>query len=282
MHPVLFEGPLGWTANSYGTLTLLGIIAAVPGITWDARKRGLGLIFVLDVFVFAIVGSILGGEILHLITRADRYAAMPSLMETGDVFGLVYYGSIIGMFAAMVWVARKHGRPAAEVIGIVLTWGEMTHFFGRIGCHLAGCCWGAATDSAWAVHFPEGAVVYADPTVAHEGARTIGLHPVQLYEAAGLLALVVVLAAIRLRKGPQTRWSDQPARWAIGYGMLRLVTEVFRADPDRRQLLTIEWPALSESLALPAAHPVLLSTSQAISLVLIAGGIVLVWRARAR
>jgi phosphatidylglycerol---prolipoprotein diacylglyceryl transferase len=280
VHPVLFEGPLGWTANAYGTLILLGTLATVPGAVWDARRRRLGALFLLDVYVGAIVGAVLGGEILHIVTRADQFAAMPGRLESGEAFGLVYYGSLLGMFVAMTWVARKHARSNAEVIGFVLTWGLPAHVLGRVGCYLAGCCWGAPSDAAWAVRFPEGAIVWSDPGVAHVGARTIALHPVQLYEAAGLAALMVVMVGFRLRRGPETSWHGQPARWAIGYGLLRFCTEVFRADPDRRQLLELPMPTLAKVLALPADHPILLSTSQAISVVLVVGALVLIRRAR--
>lgn len=281
MHPVLLEGPLGWTANSYGTLILLGLLLTVPGAIWDMRRRGLSPMFLLDVYVAVLVGSILGGELLHLITRADRYLAMPWLLKTGDAFGLVFYGSALGMFAAMAWVARKHDRPAAEVVGFTLTWGMPAHVLGRLGCFLAGCCWGAPTDASIGVHFPEGAVVFADATVAHEGAHTVALHPVQLYEATGLLVLLIVLVAVRLRRGPETGWQHQPARWAVGYGVLRFCTEIFRADPDRRQLLEIEAPGLTQMLALPAEHPIALSTSQAIALGMLVWGVVVILRARA-
>lgn len=277
MHPVLFEGPLGWTANAYGTLILLGILATIPGAWWDAGTRRLGAMFLLDVYVGTLVGGLVGGEVLHLITRADRWAAMPRLLETSEAFGLVYYGSVLGMVAAMVWVARRHQRTVAEVAGFVLTWGLGAHILGRVGCLLAGCCWGAPSDVPWAMSFPAGAIAYADAAIAGDG-ETVPLHPVQLYEAAGLAALMVVMVGFRLRRGPEVHWAGPPVRWALGYGMLRLVTEIFRGDPDRRQLFELSWPWLADRLALPAQHPILLSTSQAISLALIGGAAVLLWR----
>lgn len=280
MHPVLFEGPLGWTANAYGTLIFLGTVATVPGAIWDARQRGIAAMFLLDVYVGAIVGAVLGGELLHLLTHADRFMAMPRLLETAEAFGLVYYGSLLGMFAAMGWVAHKHQRPTAEVIGFVLTWGLPAHILGRVGCYLAGCCWGAPSDVAWSVQFPHDAIVFGDPTVAHLGDQTVPLHPVQLYEAIGLALLMVVMIGFRLRRGPESGWATQPARWALGYGLLRLFTEMFRADPDRRQIFELRIPPLAEAFALPADHPLLLSTSQAISIVLVLAALVLIWRRR--
>jgi hypothetical protein len=61
---------------------------------------------------------------------------------------------------------------------------------------------------------------------------------------------------------------------------LRLFTEVFRSDPDRRALLQLRWPDLASVLALPPEQPLLLSTSQAIALGMIAWGIATMVRAR--
>jgi phosphatidylglycerol:prolipoprotein diacylglycerol transferase len=238
--------------------------------------------FLLDVYVGTLVGGMLGGELLHLLSRADRFAAVPQRLQTGEGLGLVYYGSLLGMIAAMAFVARRHGRPMAEVAGFVLTWGLPAHVLGRVGCFLAGCCWGAPSQLPWAVSFPPAAIVYGDPSTARADGHTVPLHPVQLYEALGLLALMVALVAWRLRRGPEATWDAQPARWAFGYGLLRVVTEIFRADPDRRQLLELRWPWLAERLDVPAQHPILLSTSQAISLALVAGACALWWRQRRR
>jgi phosphatidylglycerol:prolipoprotein diacylglycerol transferase len=280
VHPVLFEGPFGWTANAYGTLILIGMLLTVPGAIWDIRRRKLPGMFLVDVYVFALVGSVLGGELLHLATHADRYLAMPWLLRSPDAFGLVFYGSLLGMFAAMVWVARKHGQTTAGVVGFVLTWGIPAHLFGRLGCFMAGCCWGAPTDSAWAVAFPEGAVVYADPAIPHVDGYTVGLHPVQMYEASGLLLLAIALPVARVWRGIETSWGAQPARWAIGYGLLRCFTEIFRADPDRGQLFEFSSATMTGALALPEGHPLLLSTSQAIGLGMLVWGLVMLTRRR--
>ena len=58
--------------------------------------------------------------------------------------------------------------------------------FGRIGCFLAGCCYGRQTDSAFGVIFPEG-------SLAPAGVKLI---PTQLISAAGDILFAVILIVI--------------------------------------------------------------------------------------
>jgi phosphatidylglycerol:prolipoprotein diacylglycerol transferase len=280
VHPVLFEGPAGWTANAYGTALLLGMLATVPGAWWDARRRGLPATFVLDFYLAALVGSLLGGELLHLVTLADRFWLMPERLATGDALGLVFFGSASGLFAGMAWLGRRWNRSTAELAGLAVTWGMPAHVIGRIGCFLAGCCFGAPTDLPWGVSFPEGSVAWAEPSIPRVDRLTVALHPVQLYEAAGLLVLAGAMVAFRLRRGIETAWGAQTARWAVAYGLLRIATEVFRADPERRVWIELGAPELARALHLPSEHPPGISTSQAIAALLVAWGAAAIVRRR--
>ncbi len=56
------------------------------------------------------------------------------------------------------------------------------HAIGRIGCFLVGDDYGKPTDLPWGIAFPEG----LPPT-------TVPVHPTQLYEAAALVPLTIVL-----------------------------------------------------------------------------------------
>lgn len=89
--------------------------------------------------------------------------------------------------------------------------------FGRIGCFLAGCCYGAETSCALGVVFPAG-------SLAPSG---VSLLPTQLFSAAGdfLLALVLILYARKQRRAGRVG-----ALYLILYGIGRSIIEIFRAD----------------------------------------------------
>jgi phosphatidylglycerol:prolipoprotein diacylglycerol transferase len=126
---------------------------------------------------------------------------------------------------------------------------------GRVGCFLAGCCWGDLCVSptqlppgttAWQVrtlplisgeNFPL-AVTFPPGTGAYEQHRQWGLieagahhskpvHPVQIYEAGLVFCLALALHLGWARR----RWSGQVCcMLLLGYAMIRFGTEFLRAD----------------------------------------------------
>jgi len=100
----------------------------------------------------------------------------------------------------------------------------ITHFFGRIGCFLAGCCYGKPTGLMFGVIYPDSSL----PSL-HLGCNT-HLHPTQLYEALFLLLLFVVVVKMN-------RLELRTPVYLISYGFFRFFIEFLRGD-DRGQLLT--------------------------------------------
>ena len=121
--------------------------------------------------------------------------------------------------------------------------------FGRIGCFLAGCCYGKETTSRFGVVFPQG-------SLAPSGVKLI---PTQLLSSAGDFVITVVLL-IFYRKSRHK--GDVGALYMLLYGVGRFVLEFFRAD-DRGAIGV-------------------LSTSQLISIVIVAGALLLFWNNRRR
>jgi len=114
----------------------------------------------------------------------------------------------------------------------------LAHAIGRIGCFLGGCCYGQEVGPG----FPLGVPLHG-----------VLRHPVQLYEAVGLMALALTLLGLadRLR----ARRGALFLLYIGGYALLRITTEGLRGDDVERGFV---WPGL-------------VSTSQAIAaLVLIA------------
>ena len=122
--------------------------------------------------------------------------------------------------------------------------------FGRIGCFLAGCCYGRETDSFLGVIFPYG-------SIAPSG---IKLLPTQLFSSAGdfLLFLGLLLLAGRVRQRGVVG-----SAYLIAYGIGRFAMEFLRGD-DRGV----------------AVGP--LSISQFISLFFVLFGLGLLWFCLAR
>ena len=109
-----------------------------------------------------------------------------------------------GLFAALYVLLWR--RFSVENLVCLLPGLAFGHAVGRVGCFLAGCCYG---------------------TVLGSGFR----HPVQLYEAAILTGLGFFLL-FKVRRG---RWPFQHllAFYLASYSLLRFVLEYFRGDSAR-------------------------------------------------
>ena len=278
MHPVLFG-----SFNTYGTLILIGGLVAMPCAYWDIKARGLAPgragSMLVDLYLVLVFGAAIGGRIFHVLTAPGSYLDDPSRMFAADGTGFVFFGSLFAIAAGMVWLARRYDTRFAVVLDTAATWMPLAHVFGRLGCWFAGCCWGAASHGWSAVQFPAESVAYLSGEVAHAGDQTIAVHPTQLYEATGLAICFFILLAARLRRGVEAPWR-QASRYAVCYGMLRMITEVFRGDASRGYLFEVGGGALGRWLALPPDHAIALSFSQAVGLGLVVVGLVGLRRTR--
>ena len=95
---------------------------------------------------------------------------------------------------------------------------------GRLGCFLAGCCYGTACAKPWAV-------TYSSPVAATYAGTPLGvpLHPSPLYEAAAEIAIFAVCALLWRRRVPPP-WLVV-FTWAGLYGVARFALEFLRGDP---------------------------------------------------
>jgi phosphatidylglycerol:prolipoprotein diacylglycerol transferase len=276
MRPTLFSFQLGgvhvsW--STYGTTLVLGFFVALLIGRRAARRAGVSEGEVTRLFVWVIPASLGGANLLYNLTN-------PHLAWSS---GLVWYGGLIGALLAGVVYCARHRVSWFAMADVFCLATPVGYAIGRLGCFSAGCCYGKPTASAIGVQFPAGSQAFADHvvrgTIAPAATATPPLHPTQLYEAAAGVALFAVLWLVLRRR-------RYPGRVALAYlflyPVIRAVFEIFRADPDRRMLLTIVTPRLSGWLGLPAHEPTFLSTSQAVGagLALVALGLTLYLKRR--
>jgi len=101
----------------------------------------------------------------------------------------------------------------------------------RVGCFMAGCCWGKVSELPIAVSFPAGSLAWEQHValglVASDAARSLPVHPTQVYElilVAGLLMVLVRIDRVARRPGELALFT------LAGYSGLRFLLEFVRAD----------------------------------------------------
>ena len=298
MHPTLFE-LAGVPVRSYGLIAAAGFLCALLLAMRAGRRQGIPAERLLDLGFWILVSALLGARLLHVIIEAPTYVrrcaggggprgALRTLYDCSAPLhlwegGLVFYGGLLAAASVVLWFCRRHRLRFLELADLLAPYLAFGHFVGRLGCLAAGCCYGKPTTGGLGLSFPRGSVAFQEMTKAGLLARvavvTPPLHPTQLYEALCELCIALFLLLLARRK---RRHGQVVLAYGALYAASRFCIELFRADPDRHYLLRVATPGLSRLLHLPPAAPTLLSTSQAISLLLLLALGLLAWWQRNR
>jgi phosphatidylglycerol:prolipoprotein diacylglycerol transferase len=231
---------------------------------------------VSDLSFYILLAGLGGSRVLYIITRwNDEYSHDPGRIFKFWEGGLVWYGGLLAATGVAWWFVRKHKTAFLPYADLLVPGVSLAHGIGRLGCFAAGCCFGNVSIAGFplSVQFPPG----SPAAMAHWGDAGINtlshpVYPTQLIEASGELLIFTVLLFIRSRK----RFHGQVVlSYFFLYAILRTIVEMFRGDAIRG--FVFKWPA--------EGVPMLLSTSQAVSVLTAVGGIIttiVVIRARSK
>ena len=152
--------------------------------------------------------------------------------------GYAYYGGFLLAVPTGLWFLRRRGVSVWWVADLASWAISLGLVFGRTGCLLAGCCFGAPTSGVFGLAFPRHSPAWDKHLAAHQIAetatRSLAVHPTQLYEAVAC-ALIGALCWRRQRRG--VRFTGEAFFWFMGlYAMFRFGVEFLRAD-DRGEWL---------------------------------------------
>ena len=145
MHPILFNaGPV--TIYSYGVLLasayLLGLWLAVR----RARAAGIDGNRIMDLLIWVIIAALVGAKALLFVVDFKHFTSswqeFTTLLRSGGVF----YGGLIAAIVVCIWQLRKHRLPLWQSGDLFAPGIALGYMVGRLGCLMAGCCYGKPTD----------------------------------------------------------------------------------------------------------------------------------------
>ena len=209
MHPFIHIGSL--SLPMYGLCTMVGTVFALLAV-FKLRKKGSPLSEdnLLDALIWAILLGFLCAKVLYFIVEPPQ---MPhSWRELWDLIsaGLVFYGGLLGGLLGLFLVSRKTKKNMITFTDLMAPCFCLAHAGGRVGCLMAGCCYG---------------MEYTGPcAVVLDGVSRL---PTQIMEAIFLVILSVVLIAVYLKK---PRRGVVTGLYMTIYAVWRFVIEFFRAD----------------------------------------------------
>jgi phosphatidylglycerol:prolipoprotein diacylglycerol transferase len=161
---------------------------------------------------------------LALTFDATSWETMKESIGAAARFSGHFYVGFGAGVIYLVWAFRRRGVPLTTGLDYLAPALALAHAIGRIGCLMAGCCWGKACDLPWAITFTsaEAADITGVPL-------DVALHPTQIYESLGEFLIFGVILAWHLRR-PGFAGSTI-LLYVMFYGVLRFGLETLRADP---------------------------------------------------
>jgi len=208
-------GSLAWI-TSYGL-----ILAIAVAICWWLARRNAVRAGADPSHVDLVVPLAFTGGLLASLLAGNSHVRLIPLLAVGVTVVFLY--------------ARLTRQSFARLVDLLAVPTLAAIASQRIGCLLAGCCWGEPVGSeslVWlGVHFPPGSFAWEQQRVAGllpaDAPASLPVHPTQIYEA-----LLVGAVAFALGRYGSARFA--PGRLTIAaiaaYAAIRFGIEFLRAD----------------------------------------------------
>lgn len=209
----------GLSIPMYGICMFVGVAFGMTLVHILRKHLALSEDDFYSAIIWTILGGMIGAKLLYLIVEFRQIIENPGFLLNSITSGFVYYGGLIGAFLGFFFFSLRKKQTFLLYSDMFLPAIALGMVFGRIGCFLAGCCYGLITDSPLGVVFPN-----LEGTVVPYGTKLL---PTQLFESAFCLLLFVALFFIFKK---QKRHGLSTSVFCIGYGCWRFFIEFFRGD----------------------------------------------------
>lgn len=156
MRPELFTLPfIHVSIKSYGLMMVLGFLAAL----WMARRRCLKLrenpLHITNFAVYPLLAGVVGARAMHVMHNWSSFYRH-DLKAIFAIWsgGLEFLGGLVLAILVMLVYFKHKKLPILKFLDILAPAAMLGLAFGRVGCLLNGCCYGAPCELPWAIRFP--------------------------------------------------------------------------------------------------------------------------------
>ena len=214
--------PKIWIIDTYSLLIFIGVIVCFMVFLKYTKHHKINQKFSYDILILGCVSIAIG------ILGAVGFQMLFDLIE-GKIRGtaMTFYGGLIGgiltfLIGYFLVIKKKYksARLIKDIAPIAPACITIAHAFGRVGCFMAGCCYGKETTSWLGMTFPN----LINP-----------VYPTQLIEAIFLFILGIVLTFLAIKK----IWVFTLSLYLLTYGIFRFLLEYLRGDYRGGSLLNL-------------------------------------------
>jgi phosphatidylglycerol:prolipoprotein diacylglycerol transferase len=220
MYPVIFEGNIfGYfiTIPSYNLFVSVGALLGILSNHINLKKIMKADSLVNYHFLF-ILSGLIGSKVFYILEDFDTFMFKLNNGQITFSKGFVVFGSLIFIICSSIFFAKKNKIKVFDLLNGITNGFIIGQIIGRIGCFMAGCCYGLETKSVLGV-------TYSIDSGTNRPIN-IPLHPTQLYEVFWLFFIFILL---RFKM-----FSKNAFLWYISlYCFGRFFIEFLRGDESR-------------------------------------------------
>lgn len=226
MHPVI--SVFGLEFPTYFLVISLIFSAGIFAFVQRAESLGLDRNTCLDLSLVVMIAAMVGARLTFFaIELPAQLLSNPLAVLRIWEGGFVFFGGALASTSAGIVFLRIRRQPLRPWMDAIAPVGALGYGLGRIGCFLAGCCYGRSCNLPWAAVFPAGV----------DAPAGVPIHPAQLYAVFWELFSGGVLLSIERFRVGKLQTGSLFYLWMILHGLGRLMMESFRADPRGPSIL---------------------------------------------
>lgn len=203
MFPTLFEfGPL--KIHSFGIMIIIAFSAGLYVAIRQAKRENVPSDILVNLSSYLLISAMVGTRIYYFVQHIHNYTSFWDIFKVWEG-GLTLYGGLAFALAVGIIYIRMKGLKVGEVANLLAPSFAIALGFGRIGCFLAGCCYGKETNLPWGVSFPANSPAWLlVGRKSYSNPAQFRIHPTQLYES--LAGFTIFFILLLLRKKMKDSW----------------------------------------------------------------------------
>lgn len=227
---------------SYSVMIILGIVIGILFGLLKSKSAHIPKEDMFYMYCFAVIGVIVGGKLLYMLTSIKEIIIYREVIfKNIENFskwmsgGFVFYGSLIGAILMVLIYCKKYKINMDNALPVMITSIPLIHSIGRIGCLLAGCCYGREYHGFGHIYMKNSTIAPTD----------IPLFPVQIVESFLNLVIFFILLALLKKKFSYKRFMGI---YFCMYAVVRFILETQRGDIARGYigiLSTSQWISIA-------------------------------------
>jgi phosphatidylglycerol---prolipoprotein diacylglyceryl transferase len=210
------------TIRYYSLCILIGVVLGYCMTLFLAKRNYIAGTVIDRLLIGLVIFGLFGARMLFVLVHFNDYKSEPLSILYSWQGGLAFFGALIAGFGYIYIYCKRFSFNVFEFLDIITPGILIGQIFGRFGNFFNYEGYGGPTSVYWKMYIPQTAKVSSNINQDF-------FHPTFLYEIIpNILLLLFLLWGYDQFTNKKSGLVF--ARYAIGYGIIRFVTEFYRTD----------------------------------------------------